>query len=33
MKKKIIFFYPSLENGGVTKNLLNLLYGCRKKKY
>ena len=31
MKKKIIFFYPSLENGGVTKNLLNLLYGCRKK--
>jgi glycosyltransferase involved in cell wall biosynthesis len=28
MSQKIIFFYPSLENGGVTKNLVNIIEGC-----
>lgn len=32
MKKKLIFFYPSLENGGVTKNLINIIEGCKYKK-
>jgi len=28
MSQKIVFFYPSLENGGVTKNLVNIFEGC-----
>ena len=33
VKKNLVFFYPSIEIGGLTKNLFSLINSLSKKKY